>query len=106
MQSKTGMLQRNMSTNHRAFSDLSDDQLLNEVHRLAAAERGATAALIRSLIELDARPHLFLRDGCSSLFVYCTRVLHLSESATYTASKLPGPRDDFPSCSMRWTTVR
>jgi hypothetical protein len=42
-----------------AFADLSDDQLLAEVHRLADAERGATAALIRSLIELDSRPHLY-----------------------------------------------
>jgi len=44
-------------------------------------ERRAMAALIRSLMELDAR-RLYLGEGCSSLFTYCTRVLHLSESAT------------------------
>jgi hypothetical protein len=52
------------------------------VKRLAAGERRATAVLIRSLMELDAR-RLYLSEGCSSLFTYCTQVLHLSESAAY-----------------------
>jgi 5-methylcytosine-specific restriction endonuclease McrA len=63
------------------FADLSDGQLLAEVKRLAATERRATAALIRSLMELDAR-RLYLGEGCS-LFTYCTRVLHLAEGAAY-----------------------
>jgi hypothetical protein len=65
-----------------SFAHLSDDQLLAEVKRLAAMERRATAELIRSLMELDAR-RLYLGEGCSSLFTYCTQVLHLSESAAY-----------------------
>ena len=52
------------------------------MHRLAADERHATAALIGSLAELDAR-RLYLGEGCSSLFTYCTQVLHLSEHAAY-----------------------
>ena len=39
-------------------------------------------ALIRSLVEFDAR-RLYLREGCSSLFTYCTHVLHLSEGLAY-----------------------
>jgi hypothetical protein len=39
-------------------------------------------ALIRSLVEFDARG-LYLREGCSSLFTYCTQVLHLSEGSAY-----------------------
>ena len=39
-------------------------------------------ALIRSLVEFDAR-RLYLREGCSSLFTYCTHVLHLSEGSAY-----------------------
>ena len=107
------MLQRSMTTNNRALTDLSDDQLLDEVHRLARAERGATAALIRSLIELDARPHLYLRDGCPSLFTYCTRVLHLSESATYnrievarTARRFPLMLDALQDGSVTLTALR
>ena len=61
---------------------LSDPELLLEVRRLAGQERHATARLIAALGELDAR-RLFLGEGCSSLFTYCTQVLHLSEHAAY-----------------------
>jgi hypothetical protein len=53
-----------------------------EVRRLVADERQATAQLIAALGELDAR-RLYLGEGCSSLFTYCTQVLHLSEHAAY-----------------------
>jgi hypothetical protein len=64
------------------FTTMSDDDLLVETRRLAAAERGVKAELIRALREMDAR-RLYLGQGCSSLFAYCTRVLHLSEHAAY-----------------------
>lgn len=64
------------------LAHLADADLLTEVHRLAAAERQTTAALIASLMELDAR-RLYLGQGCSSLFTYCTQVLHFSEHAAY-----------------------
>jgi 5-methylcytosine-specific restriction endonuclease McrA len=85
-----------MAPHTTALSDLSDDQLLVEVHRLAAAERCATVVLIRSLIELDARPHLYLREGCSSLFVYCTRILHLAEGSTYNRIEVARAARRFP----------
>ena len=44
------------------------------VKRLADSERHATAALIRSLMELDAR-RLYLQEGFPSMFVYCTHAL-------------------------------
>ena len=91
------MLQRSMAAHSPQFADLSDDQLLAEVHRLASVERSATAALIRSLIELDSRPHLYLREGCASLFVYCMRVLHLSEGATYNRIEVARTARRFPS---------
>jgi hypothetical protein len=61
---------------------LSDRDLLVTVKRLALRERQATAQLIALLSELDAR-RLYLGEGCSSLFTYCTQVLHLSEHAAY-----------------------
>ena len=61
---------------------LSDPELLQEVRRLAGQERHAIARLIAALGELDAR-RLYLGEGCSSLFTYCTQVLHLSEHAAY-----------------------
>ena len=62
------------------FADLSNEELLAEVSRLAMRERQATAALIRCLIEVDAR-RLYLGEGYSSLFTFCTQALHLSEHA-------------------------
>ncbi|MBA3638099.1 MAG: HNH endonuclease [Acidobacteria bacterium] len=61
---------------------LSDSDLLMDVRRLVSREREATAALIAALGEIDAR-RLYLAEGCSSLFTYCTQVLHLSEHAAY-----------------------
>lgn len=61
---------------------LSDPDLLVEVRQLVSTERHATARLIAALGELDAR-RLYLGEGCSSLFTFCTRVLHLSEHAAY-----------------------
>jgi hypothetical protein len=67
---------------HDSYASMSDPELLTTVGALAADERRATAALIRALAEVDAR-RLYLGEGCSSLFTYCTQVLHLSEHAAY-----------------------
>jgi 5-methylcytosine-specific restriction endonuclease McrA len=64
------------------FDTLADGDLIAEAKRLADHERKTTAALIACLMELDVR-RLYLQEGCSSLFTYCTRVLHLSEHAAY-----------------------
>jgi hypothetical protein len=71
-----------MDSDPRSLANLSDEQLLLNVKTLAAREREATAQLIASLAELDAR-RLYLGEGFSSLFTYCTRCLHLSEHAAY-----------------------
>jgi hypothetical protein len=65
-----------------SFSSFPDQALIVETMRLAANERLATGQLIAALAEVDARK-LYLGEGYSSLFVYCTRVLHLSEHAAY-----------------------
>ena len=69
-------------TTNGSYSGMADDRLLTELRRLAAAERGVTAEFISALEEVDRR-RLYLSQGCSSLFAYCTRVLHLSEHAAY-----------------------
>jgi hypothetical protein len=78
-----------------SFRDLSDQQLLSEVRLLAAREREATAQLIASLCEMDAR-RLYLGEGCSSLFTYCTQVLHLSEHAAYARIEAARAARRFP----------
>jgi 5-methylcytosine-specific restriction endonuclease McrA len=78
-----------------SFADLSDEQLLAAVKRLAATERRTTAALIRALMELDAR-RLYLSEGCSSLFTYCTRILHLAEGSAYNRIEVARAARRFP----------
>jgi 5-methylcytosine-specific restriction endonuclease McrA len=64
------------------LSNLSDADLVAEVGRRASRERQATADVIRALIEFDAR-RLYLGEGHSSLFSYCTSVLHYSEHGAF-----------------------
>jgi hypothetical protein len=64
------------------YRTLSDRELLATTGRLADRERVATADLIAALSEIDAR-RLYLGEGFSSLFTYCTGALHLSEQAAY-----------------------
>jgi hypothetical protein len=101
-----------MTITHPCLTLLSDAQLLAEVKRLVARERTATAELIRSLMELDTR-RLYLAEGCSSLFTYCTQVLHLSEHAALgrievarAARRLPAILDRLLEGSVTVTNVR
>jgi hypothetical protein len=86
----------NTSTTTNDVASLPDDELLNEVRRLAQRERQATAALIQSLMEVDAR-RLYLREGCSSLFTYCTQVLHREEGAAYNRIEAARAARRFPA---------
>jgi hypothetical protein len=64
------------------IAQLSNRELLAEVKVAAVRERRATVRLIALLAQVDER-RLYLGEGCSSLFTYCTQVLHLSEHAAY-----------------------
>ena len=61
---------------------MSRSELLNATVLAARDERRATGELLALLAEVDAR-RLYLGEGCSSLFAYCTQVLRLSEHAAY-----------------------
>jgi hypothetical protein len=94
-----------------SIAALSDDELLVEVQRSAASERAATAHVIEVLAEVDAR-RLYLGEGCSSLFTYCTQVLHLSEHAAYNrieaarvARRLPGVLDALRKGDVTLTAI-
>src|SRR2546428_281435 len=70
------------TTTPSALGQLSDHDLLTAVQWAAQSERQAIAQLIALLMELDTR-RLYLGEGFSSLFTYCTQALHLSEHAAY-----------------------
>ena len=91
---------------------LSNRALELELIRLARCERQATVQLMTHLAELDRR-RLYRDAGYSSLFVYCTRVLQLSEHEAFNRMKAARAIRRFPQIlellahgSLNLTTVR
>ena len=62
------------------FSELGDQQLLEQTRRLAANQRCLEVHILDHLDEIDRRG-LALRRGFSSLFDYAVRELHFSDAA-------------------------
>src|SRR5262245_14942644 len=85
-----------MQTLSRSLTQLSNDDLLARVRRLARDERQATAVLVAYLAELDER-RLYLSEGCSSLFTYCTEILHYSEHGAYNRIEVARLSRKFPA---------
>ena len=88
---------RVLSTIMTTIADLSDDALNAAAKRAAQCERTATADLLRLLIEVERRG-LHLALGHSSMFMYCTRVLLLSEQAAYSRITAARRLGGFRSC--------
>ena len=82
-----------MTTN--SLATMSDRDLLDATARVVRDERRSTADLLALLGELDSR-RLYLGEGCSSLFTYCTQVLHLSEHAAYHRIEAARAARQFP----------
>ena len=89
------MLQRFMDDMRSSYGDLSNAALIAEVQRLANHERDATAQLVATLAVFDERK-LYLAEGCASLYVYCTRVLRLSEHAAYSRIQAARTANRYP----------
>jgi 5-methylcytosine-specific restriction endonuclease McrA len=78
-----------------SHAQLPDPDLIAEVSRLAASEQQATSRLVSAIAEFDGR-RLYLAQGCSSMFTYCTRVLHLGEHAAYNRIEAARAARRFP----------
>jgi hypothetical protein len=61
---------------------LSDDELLRRLSEILQQSRRAEADLVAHIGEVDER-RLYAGQACSSMFVYCTEVLHFSEAEAY-----------------------
>ena len=81
-------------------TSLSDVDLLSSTQLAAQQERGATAHLIALIAEVDAR-RLYLSQSCSSMFVFCTRTLHLSEHAAFARIEAARLARRFPTILER-----
>ncbi len=64
------------------LESLSNQELLARLQTLVERNRAVEAELLTHLGEVDSR-RLYLEEGCSSMFLYCVRVLHFSEAAAY-----------------------
>jgi hypothetical protein len=74
---------------------LSDAELIAQVRALMGRERGATADVIAHLAELDTRD-VHLREGYTSLYVYCRDALGLSEWEAYNRIEVARAARRFP----------
>jgi hypothetical protein len=61
---------------------MSDREVVARLEELLRAERRLTAAVLAHLGEVEAR-RLFLPAACSSMHVYCVRVLGMSEDQAF-----------------------
>ena len=65
-----------------SLSTLSDDELLRRLSELLQQSRYVESDLVAHIGEVDAR-RLYAEKASSSMFIYCTEVLHLSEHEAY-----------------------
>jgi hypothetical protein len=66
----------------RALQSISDDELLRRLADLIRDSRRVESELVAHIAEVDER-RLYAREASSSMFAYCTEVLHLSEAEAY-----------------------
>lgn len=69
-------------TDTKEIHSLSDNELLHRLSDLLSRSRRVESDLIAHIAEVDER-QLYLGQGSSSMFSYCTQVLHLSEHEAY-----------------------
>src|SRR5262245_21152211 len=95
-----------------SLAPLDDAGLRAEVPRLVQSERSSSVVVVARLAEYDER-RLYLDDGFSSLFAYCTNFLKLSEDQAYyriqaarAARRFPEILDRLADGSLTLTTLR
>lgn len=76
-------------------SRFSDQELRDEIKRVARTEGETTAYLVALIAEFDRR-RLFFDEGYNSLFQFCVDGLHLSESAAYSRIQAARASHEFP----------
>ena len=78
-----------------SLSRLTDPQLTAELTRVVSAECSATAVVVATLAEFDAR-RLHLTHGYTSLFAYCLEELKLTEDASFNRIEAARSARKFP----------
>ena len=89
------MCYRKAMTHTNQLQSLSDDDLLRQLSELVQQSRRVEADLVAHIGEVDER-RLYARRACSSMFVYCVEVLHLSEAEAYLRIAVARAARKFP----------
>ena len=84
----------------RPLATLPDGDLLRALHDLVARDRKLEADLLTHLAEVDARL-LYLEEGCSSMFAYCTEVLRFSGAQAYDRIQAARAARSYPAVRER-----
>ena len=84
----------------RPLATLPDRDLLRALHDLVSRDCQLEADLLIHLAEVDARL-LYLEEGCSSMFAYCSEVLHFSEAQAYDRIKAARAARSYPAVLER-----
>ena len=71
-----------MRNQHVTLKAMTDGQLLDRLAELTRQSRRTEAELVAVIAEVDSR-RLYVAAACSSMFSYCTEVLHLSEAEAF-----------------------
>ena len=90
-------------THKPQLDSISDDELLRRLSELLRKSRRVESELVAHIAEVDER-RLYAREACSSMFVYCTEVLNLSEHEAYlriTVGRASRERPAQPAASDR-----
>jgi hypothetical protein len=85
--------------NVQSLSTLSDAEVVARLAELLRDERWLTAAVLVHLSEVEAR-RLYLPAGCSSMHVYCMRVLAMSEDEAYKRIRAARAVRRYPPVAM------
>ncbi len=89
-----------------SVKNISDRELLRRLNELVGKERHGEADLLVHLGEVEAR-RLYLEEGCSSMYGYCSDVLHFSEGVAPLRGFAPRVlRADSRSCCSGSATER
>jgi hypothetical protein len=79
----------------RRVRENSDEKLVHELKDLLARDCALEADLLVYIGEVDHRG-LYRDEGCSSMFAYCTRILHLAEGPAYRRIHVARAAREFP----------
>ena len=82
-----------------SLSTMSDRELVERLTALLREERRLTAAVLAHLGEVEAR-QLYLPAACPSMFVYCTRVLGMSEDQAFKRIRAARAARRHPAVAM------